>query len=319
MISRRNFIKDSGLAVASVLTLPSLAFSETNMKTIKAPDYNPVKPTYVPPPNACDAHCHIFGPEAQFPFAATSTYKPADAPKAMLRKLHAHIGITRAVLVQASCHGTDNRAMLDAIADSNDTYRGVAMVDNAITDAELSAMHEGGVRGVRFNFVRHLGGAPDLDTFFGIVNRIKVLGWHVVLHLDSADILTYSSMLDAIPVPFIIDHMGRAKVADGIEQAPFQSLLALMRNNPRAWVKISGAERISAAGAPFRDAIPFAAQLIAAAPERVLWGTDFPHPNITGDMPNDGELVNLFAEMCPDEALRHQILVENPDRLYWRS
>ncbi|SNT07477.1 Predicted metal-dependent hydrolase, TIM-barrel fold [Noviherbaspirillum humi] len=289
------------------------------MKAVKAPDYNPVKPSYTPPPKACDAHCHIFGPEATFPFSAKSTYKPADAPKEMLRKLHAHLGLDRAVLVQASCHGTDNRAMLDAIADSNDAYRGVAMVEKDVSDRELTALHEGGVRGIRFNFVKHLGGAPDFDTFHSTIDRIKDMGWHVVLHLDSADILTYQSLLDGMPVPFIIDHMGRAKVADGIEQAPFQSLLKLMRTNEKAWVKICGAERISAAGAPFRDAIPFAAALIESAPDRVLWGTDFPHPNISGDMPNDGELVNLFAEMCTDEAVRHRILVDNPERLYWKD
>lgn len=289
------------------------------MKPIKAPDYNPVTPSYTPPPGACDAHCHIFGPEATFAFAPASTYKPADAPKAMLRELHRHLGISRAVLVQASCHGTDNRAMLDAIADSNGTYRGVAMVGTGITDRELRGLHEGGVRGIRFNFVRHLGGAPELDAFSSIVGRIRDMGWHVVLHLDSADLLTYAALLEAMPVPFIIDHMGRAKVADGIGQAPFQHLLKLMRDNDRAWVKISGAERISAAGAPFRDAVPFAQKLIEAAPDRILWGTDFPHPNITGDMPNDGELVNLFAEMCTGDALRHQILVDNPTRLYWRD
>jgi predicted TIM-barrel fold metal-dependent hydrolase len=289
------------------------------MKSIKAPDYNPVKPTYTPPPGACDAHCHIFGPEARFPYAATSTYKPADAPKEHLRALHAHLGLSRAVLVQASCHGTDNRAMLDAIADSKGAWRGVAMVGKEVSDRELRELHDGGVRGIRFNFVRHLGGAPDLDVFHGTIGRIKDMGWHVVLHLDSADILTYASLLDSMPVPFIIDHMGRAKVADGIEQAPFQSLLQLMRTNDRAWVKISGAERISASGAPFRDALPFATALIEAAPDRVLWGTDFPHPNISGDMPNDGELVNLFAEMCADEKTRHRILVDNPDRLYWQD
>lgn len=289
------------------------------MKAIKAPNYNPVKPSYTPPPGACDAHCHIFGPEAKFPYSRSSTYKPADAPKEMLRKLHQHLGISRAVLVQASCHGTDNRAMLDAIADSNDTYRGVAMVGKDVTDRELRELHDGGVRGIRFNFVQHLGGAPDLAAFHSTVERIRDMRWHVVLHLDSTDLLTYGELLASMPVPFIIDHMGRAKVADGIEQAPFQQLLKLMRENDRAWVKISGAERISAAGAPFHDAVPFAQKLVEAAPDRVLWGTDFPHPNITGDMPDDGELVNLFAKICADEKTRQQILVGNPTRLYWED
>lgn len=287
------------------------------MKEIKPYDTNPVKPSYRMPAGACDAHCHVFGPADKFPYAPSSTYRPKDAGFQVLRALHDFLGIERAVIVQASCHGTDNRAMLNAIARSNGSYRGVGMVGGDVTDAELEALHQGGVRGIRYNFVAHLGGAPDLDILRRTIPRVKELDWHVVLHLDAQDIPTYMPLLDALPVPFIIDHMGRAKVADGIDQKPFQELLALMRNNERAWVKISGAERISKAGAPFTDAVPFAAALIQAAPDRVLWGTDFPHPNITGDMPNDGELVNLFAQFTQDEAIRRQILVDNPARLYW--
>jgi 2-pyrone-4,6-dicarboxylate lactonase len=287
------------------------------MKTIKPYDENPVKPSYQMPPGACDAHCHVFGPADKFPYAPESTYKPKDAGFEVLRALHDHLGIDRAVIVQASCHGKDNRATLDAIARSNGSYRGVGMVGGEVTDADLESLHRGGIRGIRFNFVAHLGGAPDLDVFNRTVARVKDLGWHVVLHLDSQDIPNYMKLLDTLPVPFIIDHMGRAKVADGIDQKPFQELLALMRGNERAWVKVSGAERISKAGAPFTDAVPFASALIEAAPERVLWGTDFPHPNISGDMPNDGELVNLFAQFTDDENVRKQILVDNPTRLYW--
>ncbi len=291
-------------------------------KSIAAPDPNPIKPRYVPPPGACDAHCHVFGPAATFPYAPERRYTPPDAPKERLRALHEHLGLARAVLVQASCHGTDNRAMLDAIAWAHGfgprgAWRGVAMVAKNVTDRELEALAEGGVRGVRFNFVQHLGGAPDLDAFDQVTGRIAGLGWHVVLHLDAEDILTYRARIERLTVPFVIDHMGRVKAEHGLEQKPFRMLLDLMQND-LAWVKVSGSERISSAGKPFRDAIPFAQALIEAAPDRVLWGTDFPHPNVK-TMPNDGELVDLIPLICPDEALRHKLLVDNPERLYWKE
>jgi predicted TIM-barrel fold metal-dependent hydrolase len=285
------------------------------MKTIPAPDPNPITPSYVPPPGACDSHCHIFGPGDRFPYAPGRRYTPPDAPREKLRALHAHLGFSRAVLVQASCHGADNRAMLDAIASSQGAWRGVAMVAPEVSDAELEALHAGGVRGVRFNFVRHLGGAPDLQVVTRLAGRIAAFGWHLVLHLDAEDILTYRDFLDGLTIPFVIDHMGRVKAGEGLAQGPFRMLLELMKS-PLAWVKISGPERVSSAGAPFHDAIPFAAALIDAAPDRVLWGTDWPHPNVR-EMPNDGHLVNLFAMACGDEAIRRTLLVDNPTRLYW--
>jgi 2-pyrone-4,6-dicarboxylate lactonase len=283
--------------------------------TIAAPDVNPVTPTYVAPAGACDSHCHIFGPAARFPYAPARRYTPPDAPKERLMALHRHIGLSRAVLVQASCHGTDNRAMLDAIASSSGAWRGVAMVDTGVTDAELEGLHAGGVRGVRFNFVQHLGGAPDVDAVEHVVHRVGALGWHVVLHLDAEDILTYRDFLGRLRMPFVIDHMGRVNAAHGLDQKPFRLLLEVMKND-LAWVKVSGPERISATGKPFHDAVPFARALIDAAPDRVLWGTDFPHPNVR-IMPNDGELVDLFALFTADEGLRHRVLVDNPTRLYW--
>ncbi|MGC2518884.1 MAG: amidohydrolase family protein [Burkholderiales bacterium] len=285
------------------------------MKTIAPPDPNPVKPGYVPPPGACDAHCHVFGPAHKFPYAADRPYTPPDAPVEQLRKLHAHLGISRAVIVHPSCHGADMRVTLDAIASSNGNYRGVAVVGKNATDAELERLNAGGIRGVRFNFVAHLGGAPDLELFDRMLGRVAGLGWHVVLHLDADDILTYADRIRRIRVPFVIDHMGRVKAAGGLEQKPFRMLLQLMRNE-LAWVKVCGAERVSSAGKPFHDAIPFAAALIEVAPDRILWGTDWPHPNVKV-MPNDGEIVDLFAACCADEALRRKILVDNPARLYW--
>jgi 2-pyrone-4,6-dicarboxylate lactonase len=287
------------------------------MSTIAAPDPNPITPCYVAPPGACDAHCHIFGPEARFPYSPTRRYTPPDAPKEMLASLHRQLGLSRAVLVQASCHGTDNRAMLDAIASSHGAWRGVAMVDATVTDAELETLHAGGVRGVRFNFVQHLGGAPDLATVDHMLRRVGSLGWHVVLHLDAQDIATYRTFLDRLRVPFVIDHMGRVKAALGLDQQPFRLLLDLMKSE-LAWVKVSGPERISTAGKPFHDAVPFARALVEAAPDRTLWGSDFPHPNVKV-MPNDGELLDLFAKVTDDDGLRHRVLVDNPTRLYWSA
>jgi 2-pyrone-4,6-dicarboxylate lactonase len=286
-------------------------------KPIAGPDPKPVKPKYVPPQDACDAHCHIFGPAAKFPYAPERRYTPPDSPKENLRALHDHLGISRAVLVQASCHGADNRAMLDAIAWSRGIWRGVAMVGEGATERELRTLHDGGVRGVRFNFVRHLGGAPDPRAFERTLAMIGSLGWHLVLHFDAEDIESHAEMFRGLRVPFVIDHMGRVDAAHGLDQRPFAMLLELMKN-PLAWVKVSGPERVSALGKPFRDAVPFAAALARSAPDRVLWGTDFPHPNVKV-MPNDGELVDLFAQAFPDEALRRRILVDNPARLYWAS
>ncbi|MDE1165200.1 MAG: amidohydrolase family protein [Pseudomonas sp.] len=285
------------------------------MNNCLAPDAHPVRPQLTLPQGAWDAHCHVFGPAAQFPYAADRSYTPPDAPYEQLRALHDYLGFSRGVIVQASCHGSDNSAMLDAIARSEGRYRGVAIVDGSESDAQLAALHAGGVRAVRFNFVAHLGGAPDLDVFDQTVDRLADLGWHVVLHLDAQDIFTYAERLQRIPVPFIIDHMGRIKAQDGLQQPAFQALLELMQN-PLAWVKVCGAERVSAGRRPFEDAIPFAERLIQAAPERVLWGTDWPHPNISKDMPNDGALVDLMAAFCADPALRQKLLVDNPLKLY---
>jgi predicted TIM-barrel fold metal-dependent hydrolase len=283
------------------------------------PDPNPLRPKLELPPGACDAHCHVFGPAARFPYAADRSYTPPDAPVEQLRALHAQLGISRAVIVHASCHGSDMDVTLDAIASSGNQYRGVAVVEGKVTDRELERLHAGGIRGIRFNFVKHLGGVPDLGVFYRLLERIKPLGWHVVLHFDAGDILEQHELLEQIDVPFIVDHMGRVKAAEGLQQKPFQALLTLFRVNPLAWIKICGAERVSVGKRPFRDAVPFAQALIAVDPGRLLWGTDWPHPNITRDMPNDGELVDLLGEMCPDAALRRRILVENPTQMYWKS
>ena len=286
------------------------------MKSCLPPDPNPTKPLHRLPALACDAHCHVFGPADRFPYADDRSYTPPDAPFEHLVALHDFLGFERGVIVQASCHGTDNTAMIDAISRGNGRYRGIAIVDDHIDGSGLDALHEGGVRGVRFNFVKHLGGAPDMGVFNRVLERIETMGWHVVLHLDATDIVELQDVLNGIRVPFVIDHMGRVRAQDGLEQEPFRLLVQLMRDNPLAWVKVCGPERVSAGQRPFDDAIPFAQTLIETAPDRVLWGTDFPHPNISKDMPNDGGLVDLMFRFCPDEGLRQKLLVDNPARLY---
>lgn len=285
------------------------------MASSEAPDPNPHVPQYSVPALACDAHCHVFGPAATFPYAPSRAYTPQDAPRDRLAALHAVLRIERAVIVQASCHGTDNRAMLDAIAHSGGRYRGVAIVDESFEETDYVTLHEGGIRGVRFNFVRHLGGMPDMKVFHDVIQRVTPLGWHLIVHLDAVDIVELSSVLRSLPVPFVIDHMGRVKASAGMDQVPFRALLDLLKVE-NCWVKVCGSERVSATGPPFHDAVPFARALVEAAPDRVLWGTDWPHPNVGRFMPNDGDLVDLVPLIAPDDASRHKLLVENPARLY---
>lgn len=285
------------------------------METCAPPDPSPHKPKFVMLAKACDAHCHVFGPASKFPYAPKRSYTPPDAPKETLMALHRFLGIERAVIVQASCHGTDNRAMLDAIAASEGRYLGVAIVDDSFTERDFHILHEGGIRGVRFNFVKHLGGMPDLNLFRRVIEHIGPLGWHLILHLDAGDIVELSGLIRALPLPFVIDHMGRVKAGAGLEQKPFKALLELMRLET-CYVKVCGPERVSTAGPPFTDAVPFAQALIEAAPDRVLWGTDWPHPNIAKHMPNDGDLVDLVPLIAPHEDHRRKLLVENPARLY---
>ncbi|MEE3255660.1 MAG: amidohydrolase family protein, partial [Actinomycetota bacterium] len=242
-------------------------------------------------------------------------YTPPDSGIDRFEELQERLGLTRAVFVQASCHGTDNSALLHAVRRGNGKYSGVAMIDDDTTDLEIRQLHEAGVRGIRFNFVAHLGGAPDLDTYWRLIKRIAPLGWHVALHFDAKDLPNYAQMLDQMPVPYLIDHMARIRVEDGLEQEPFQTLLAMLKDE-RAWVKLSGVERITASGSPpYNDVVPYIQALIATAPDRVLWGTDWPHPNVQ-HMPDDGDLVDLLAAFAADDSVYSRILVENPERLY---
>lgn len=290
--------------------------STAEPKAIPGPHPDPHAPArWTPPAGATDAHCHIFGPADRFPFSADRSYTPPDSGLADFELLQERLGLSRAVFVQASCHGTDNSAMVDALRRGAGRYAGVAMIDDSFTDADLAALHDAGVRGTRFNFVAHLGGAPDLDTFWRLVRRVQPFGWHVVLHFDATDLPEHSALLDRMPCPYVIDHMARVPAAGGLDQAPFQALLELM-GDERAWVKISGAERLTAAGSPpYDDVVPFARALVAAAPDRVLWGTDWPHPNVR-HMPDDGDLVDLLVDFIPDDDVRTRVIVANPERLY---
>lgn len=277
---------------------------------------DPKKPDHVLPPNACDSHCHVFGPAAVFPFAATSTYEPVDAPKEKLFDLHRHLGVTRSVIVQASCHGTDNAAMVDALQAGGDNYMGVAVVAEDIDEGELTRMHEAGVRGVRFNFVKRLGGGKPLDVYRRILERIRPHQWHVVVYFDAEDIDSLAPFLREIPAEVVIDHMGRVPVEEGIRSRAFERLHELLVGDDRFWVKISCPERLSKQGPPYNDVDPVARALLDAVPDRVLWGTDWPHPNMTSHMPDDGQLVDRIMTICDTDALRHKVLVDNPARLY---
>ena len=285
-----------------------------SVKATAAPDPNTRKPKFTPPPLACDAHCHIFGPAAKFPYDPKASYHPPDSPFEGLQKLHSILGFQRAVIVHASCHGPDMRATLDGIARSKGAYRGTAIIDSSVTDSDFERMHQGGIRGVRFNFVKHLGGRPDMGFFQRTVERLPELGWHLILHLDATDLAEFSELFGKIPVPMVIDHMGRVVAKDGLGQQPFKVLLEAMKNE-KIRVKVTGAERVSSMGPPFTDAVPFARALIEAAPDRILWGTDWPHPNVKW-MPNDGDLVDLFPLMAPEPDIQKKILVDNPALLY---
>ncbi len=271
------------------------------------------KPAFRLPRGACDTHVHIWGPFDRFPLAKGAPYTPPERTSDDLLALHERLGVDRAVIVQTTVYKADNRAMLDGIVRSNGRWRGVALIDESFDDAAFRALHEGGVRGVRFGFVKHLGGVPDLALVRRTAARIAPMGWHLVLHLDAGNIPEFLDFFGEFSLPVVVDHMGRVPVRDGLDQTPFRLLLELLRR-PNWWVKVSGAERISETGPPFSDAVPFAQRLIAAAPDRVLWGTDWPHPNVRWE-PDEADLVDLLPRFA-DAAALQQLLVDNPARLY---
>ncbi len=319
-ISRRTCL--AGLAATATAGLPTgpaiaqdKAAAPSLTPTILPPDPNTKTPTYKAPVGAVDTHTHIFGPNSKYPYAAKRSYTPHDAPLEAFQEVHAKIGITRAVLVNATVHGLDNQVIVDAIAQSNGAYKGIANVDETTTDKELLALTEAGFKGCRFTFLGRLGGRPDMTKFNAVVDKIKAYGWHVDLYLEPAIIEEFAPILRKLPVPYVIDHMGTIKAAGGLEQKPFVALVELIRTDEKSWIKITGPERMTATGAPYADTVPFAQALIAAAPDRCLWGTDWPHPNVPA-MPNDGVLVDLIPQFAPDPKQQHKLLVDNPVRLF---
>jgi 2-pyrone-4,6-dicarboxylate lactonase len=278
----------------------------------------PSKPIFQLPPGAVDAHCHVFGPGDQFPYAPERKYTPCDASKEQLFALRDHLGFARNVIVQATCHGADNRALVDALTHSGGRARGVATVKKSVTDDELRALHAAGVRGARFNFVKRLVDALPRDALQEIAARIAPLGWHVVIYFEAQELPDLYDFFTALPGVVVVDHMGRPDVTQSVDGPEFGLFRKLMGEHPNFWSKVSCPERLSKTGPDgYDDVVPFARHLVETFPDRVLWGTDWPHPNMTSHAPDDGKLVDYVAKIAPTPELQRRLLVDNPMRLYW--
>ncbi len=281
-------------------------------------DPNPSKPEFVLPPGAVDCHCHVFGPGAVFPYAPERKYTPCDAGRDKLFALRDLLGFDRNVVVQATCHGTDNSAMIDALRASVGRAKGVATVEADVTASALADMHEAGVRAVRFNFVRRLVDIHDDDYYRRIVERIAELGWHIVIYFETPDLAARWDFFTSLPTTIVVDHMGRPDVTKPVDGPEFSRFVQLMNEHPNFWSKVTGAERLSVSGPPgYDDFVPFARRLVEEFPDRVLWGTDWPHPNMKSHMPDDGRLVDIIPRIATTEEARQKLLVGNPMRLYW--
>jgi 2-pyrone-4,6-dicarboxylate lactonase len=278
---------------------------------------NPRKPVFIPPTGAVDAHCHVFGPADEFPYAPERKYTPCDAPKSKLFELRDYLGFERNVIVQASCHGRDNAALVDALIAAGDLARGVAVVSPDISDEELAAMDKAGVRAVRFNFVKRLVDATPKEVFMGIAERIARLGWHIVVYFEAPDLEELVPFLQQLPTTIVVDHMGRPDVTKGVEHPDFRNFIKLMTDNSNIWTKVSCPERLTVEGPDYDDVIPFGRKLVETFPDRVLWGTDWPHPNMKSHVPDEGVLVDVIPRIAPTKALQQALLVDNPMRLYW--
>jgi len=285
----------------------------------------PSTPKFKVPPGSVDAHCHVFGPGAQFPYAPERKYTPCDASKDQLFALRDHLGFARNVIVQATCHGSDNRALVDALLHADGKARGVATVNRSITDGELMQLHAAGVRGTRFNFVKRLVDFTPRDELMAIAQRIAPLGWHVVIYFEAVDLPELWDFFTALPTTVVVDHMGRPDVSKPVDGPEFELFVRLMREHHNIWSKVSCPERLSVTGPAalhgeqhaYRDVVPFARRLVDTFPERVLWGTDWPHPNLKDHMPDDGLLVDWIPHIATSAELQHKLLVDNPMRLYW--
>jgi 2-pyrone-4,6-dicarboxylate lactonase len=282
---------------------------------------SPTKPRFTPPPGAVDAHCHVFGPGAVFPYAPERKYTPCDAGKDQLFALRDFLGFERNVIVQATCHGADNRALVDALGAlhaAGGRARGVATVRDDVTDEALREMHQAGVRGVRFNFVRRLADPGPEASYRAIIERIAALGWHVVIYFEAADLEERWGFFTSLPTTVVVDHMGRPDVSRPVDGPEFQRFVRLLAEHDNVWTKVSCPERLSRLGPPgYDDVVPFARHLVERFSDRVLWGTDWPHPNMTSHMPDDGVLVDVIPRIAPTAELQRKLLVDNPMRLYW--
>lgn len=274
------------------------------------------KPSFQAPAGAIDAHCHVFGPMAQFPFSAQAKYLPEDAGPDKLFALRDHLGFARNVIVQASCHGTDNAATLDAIAKSHGKARGVAAVDPAISDAELAALHEGGIRGVRFNFLKRLVENAPKDKFLEVAARLPV-GWHVVIYFEADILEEMRPFIAAIPVPVVIDHMGRPDVRQGPDGPDIRAFRSLLDSRDDIWFKATCPDRLDAGGDPWDDFARAIRPLVEDYQDRVIWGSDWPHPNMESNIPDDGHLVDMIPRIAVTPELQRKLLIDNPMRLYW--
>ena len=285
----------------------------------------PATPKFQPPAGSVDAHCHVFGPGHEFPYAAERKYTPCDASKQQLFALRDHLGFARNVIVQATCHGADNSAMLDALRSSGGMARGVATVKRSVSDDELQAMHDDGVRGVRFNFVKRLVDFTPKDELLEIAARINEWGWHVVIYFEAVDLPELWDFFSALPATVVVDHMGRPDVSKPIDGPEFALFEKFMRQHDNVWSKVSCPERLSLGGpkalageqAAYRDVVPFARRIVETFPDRVLWGTDWPHPNLKDHMPDDGLLVDFIPHIATSPMRQRKLLVDNPMRLYW--
>jgi len=279
---------------------------------------HPSKPTFVLPAGAIDAHCHVFGPGSRFPFAPQRKYTPCDAPKEKLFELRDYLGFARSVIVQASCHGHDNTALVDALTSAGERARGVAVVRPDIETDELQALDAAGVRAVRFNFVKRLVDSTPQHVFLGIAEQAAAMGWHIVVYFEAQDLEELIPFLVQLPTTVVVDHMGRPDISKGVEHPEFQRFVLLLEEHDNIWTKVSCPERLSLAGPDYQDVVPYARTLVKRFPDRVLWGTDWPHPNMKSHVPDDGALVDVIPRIATDAASQQALLVDNPMRLYWR-
>ena len=279
---------------------------------------NPSKPKFKVPSGAVDAHCHVFGPAAKFPFAPTRKYTPCDASKEQLFELRHFLGFERSVIVQATCHGNNNDALEDALIYSNGMARGIASVDQDIDRETLKRLDRAGVRGVRFNFVKRLVDSRPKDVFEKISGMIADYGWHIVVYVEAQDLAELVPFLLSLPTLVVFDHMARPDVTKGTDSKEFSFFLKLMENE-KFWCKTTCPERLSKSGpgTSYSDVVPFMEMLVKNFSNRVLWGTDWPHPNMKSHMPDDGKLVDIIELFAPDMVNQQKLLVDNPMRLYW--